>query len=344
MSMNTSSELRWEIGRIHDWYDGKGWLVGCNFIPSTAVNQLEMWQADTFDPGRISLELGWATKLGMNSVRVFLHDVAWEVDPQGFLQRIACFLGIAAGLGLSTLLVLLDDCWNPGAQAGPQPAPMPGVHNSRWLQCPGVAQVADPAAWPSLKRYIQAILEAFATDERVLAWDLYNEPGNSGMGDRSLPLLHSVFAWAREMNPSQPLTAGLWADLPALNIYQLSASDVISFHHYRPADHLQGTIQELRGENRPILCTEYMARTLGSLFETHLPVFREEQIGCYNWGLVAGKTQTYFPWGSPPGGPEPEIWFTDILRPDGTPFRADEAELIREITARRLPLRARVHR
>jgi hypothetical protein len=341
MSKNTNTHSRWEIGRIHNWYARKGWLVGCNFIPSTAVNQLEMWQADTFDPARISLELGWAAKLGMNTVRVFLHDVAWEVDPQGFLQRIARFLDIAADLGFSTLLVLLDDCWNPGAQAGPQPAPIPGVHNSRWLQCPGITQVADPAAWPRLKRYVQAILEAFATDERVLAWDLYNEPGNSGMGDRSLPLLQSIFAWAREIDPGQPLTAGLWADLPVLNSYQLSASDVISFHHYKPADHLQRTIQELKGENRPILCTEYMARTLGSLFETHLPVFWEEQIGCYNWGLVAGKTQTYFPWGSPQDAAEPEIWFTDILRPDGTPFRADEVDLISEITARRLALRSK---
>jgi hypothetical protein len=327
--MITNKKNRWEIDRINDWYDQKQWLVGCNFIPSTAVNQLEMWQADTFDPDRIRLELGWAAGLGMNTVRIFLHDLAWEIDTPGFLKRVSSFLEIAADLGLSTMVVFLDDCWNPGARAGTQPKPIPGVHNSRWLQSPGIKQVEDPAIWPHLKRYIQTTMETFADDERVLVWDLYNEPGNSGMGDRSLPLVQSVFKWAREINPSQPLTVGLWNDFPALNTYQREASDIITFHHYKPVDDLIGTIKMLQKESRPIICTEYLARTLGSLFETHLPVFRDEKVGCYNWGLVNGKTQTIYPWDSPIDTQEPETWFTDIFNSDGTPFDHNEVDLIK---------------
>jgi len=337
MPIDSNFSLRWEPERVLDWYGRKCWLVGCNYIPSTAVNQLEMWQEDTFDSDRICVELGWAAEMGMNTLRVFLHNLVWEVDPQGFVERIDRFLEIAAGLGFSTLMVLLDDCWNPGARAGKQSEPIPGVHNSRWLQCPGATQVTDPTAWPGLKRYVLAILKAFAADERVLAWDLYNEPGNSDLGEKSLPLLQTVFKWAREVNPSQPLTAGLWADLPALNDYQVEASDVISFHHYGPVDKLRETIGGLRRENRPILCTEYMARTLGSLFETHLPVFAKEQIGCYNWGLVAGKTQTHYPWNSPQGADEPKVWFADILRGDGTPYSANEVDCIKRARARFLP-------
>jgi len=291
-----------------------------------------MWQADTFDMERIELELGWAANLGMNSVRVFLHDLAWECDPYGFIDRIDQFLGIATRLGFSTLLVLLDDCWISGGQVGKQPLPIPGIHNSRWLQSPGVTQVENPETWPRIQQYVQTIIDAFAGDSRVLAWDVYNEPGNSNMGNRSLPLLQKVFQWARQMQPTQPLTAGLWNDFAELNRYQLEASDVISFHHYQPVEHLKKMNQKLRKENRPILCTEYMARTLGSRFETYLPIFREENIGCYNWGLVAGKTQTYFPWNSPEGAPEPDVWFSDILRSDGEPFNVQEIEFIKKFT------------
>src|SRR4029077_2592941 len=43
----------WTKERARAWADSTGWLVGSNFIPSTAINQLEMWQAATFDPRTI---------------------------------------------------------------------------------------------------------------------------------------------------------------------------------------------------------------------------------------------------------------------------------------------------
>jgi len=330
MSLNTP--LRWELEKSIEWYQKKKWLVGCNFIPSTAVNQLEMWQADTFDPDRIRLELSWAAEIGMNSIRVFLHNLAWKEDSRGLKKRISDFLEIADELGISVLLVLLDDCWNPDGKIGKQPPPIPGVHNSRWLQCPGTSQVSDPTTWPDIKQYVQSIIEEFRTDNRILAWDLYNEPGNSGMAEKSLPLLKSVFNWAREINPDQPLTVGLWNDFKSLNAFQLATSDIITFHHYKSVDHLKVTIQELKRENRPILCTEYMARTLGSLFETHLPVFHSEKIGCYNWGLVNGKTQTIYPWDSPKNASEPEVWFTDIFQANGIPYDSEEIRIINSFT------------
>jgi len=69
---------QWRASAARDWYSEQGWLVGSNYIPATAINQLEMWQADTFDPQRIDLELGWAEGLGMNTMRVFLHDLLWQ--------------------------------------------------------------------------------------------------------------------------------------------------------------------------------------------------------------------------------------------------------------------------
>jgi len=323
---------RWPVEKARTWYETQGWRVGCNFIPSTAVNQLEMWQEATFDPTTTDRELGWAADMGMNAVRVYLHDLAWEAGAEGFRQRVRRFLDIAHRHGIKTMFVLFDDCWNESPRLGPQPAPIPGVHNSGWLQGPGKAVVNDPAQWERLERYAEGIVGAFAQDDRILAWDLYNEPGNSGQGAKSLPLLKKAFAWARKADPSQPLTVGVWdPNLRALNDFQLEASDVITFHNYGDAEGLARQIADLDKHGRPILCTEWLRRGHSDV-ETHLPIFKKERVGCFNWGLVAGKTQTIYPWGSPKDAPEPEQWFHDLLRQDGTPFDEQETALFRQLT------------
>jgi len=323
---------RWPAEKANAWYREQPWLVGCNFLPSTAINQLEMWQADTFDPKTIDRELGWAAKTGFNTMRVFLHDLAWEADPEGFKKRVGEYLTIADRHGVRTLLVLFDDCWNQHPKAGKQPEPIPGVHNSGWVQSPGTASVTDPKTWGRLEKYVKDVVDHFGKDRRVLAWDLYNEPGNNKLGDRSLPLVEAAFRWARAAAPSQPLTVGVWFDNRKLNDYQLAASDVISFHHYGDAAGLRRQIKDLKKHGRPVICTEYMARTRDSRFQTHLPIFKEEKVGCYNWGLVSGKSQTIFPWNSPKGAPEPKVWFHDVFRRDGTPFDPAETALIRKLT------------
>jgi len=325
-------EARWPAARANAWYANQAWPVGCNFTPSTAINQLEMWQGPTFDPSTIDRELGWAADLGFNTVRVYLHDLAWSARPYALKSGIDRYLEIASGHGIRTIFVLFDDCWNDHPKVGSQPEPIPGVHNSGWLRSPGSGPVVDRAAWPRLKRYVQGVMDAFGQDRRVLAWDLWNEPGNNGMGTKSLPLLMQAFEWARAVAPSQPLTAAVWFDSQELNEFQLAASDVISFHNYHGADDLAAQIDELKTLGRPLICTEYMARASNSLFATHLPIFQRNGVGCLSWGLVSGKTQTIFPWGSEPGGPEPELWFHDIFRQDGTPYAAEEIEAIKRAT------------
>ena len=327
--------IRWTIEKANEWYEGLPWLVGCNFITSTAINQLEMWQPDTFDPETISRELKWAADIGFNIVRVYLHNLLWQSDKAGFEARINKFLDIADRNQIRTIFVLFDDCWNDDPKPGKQPAPIPGVHNSGWVRSPGTELLMDSSNWSVLEDYVQGVISAFALDERILIWDLYNEPGNNEYHERSLPLLQSTMTWAREANPSQPLTVGLWYENKLLNDFQLSTSDVITFHNYHPEDDLIKQIKLLKAYGRPVICTEYMARTRGSLFEKCLPIFKKESVGCLNWGLVSGKTQTIYPWGSPGGSAEPELWFHDIFHSDGTPYRSEEVDFIREITGRK---------
>ncbi len=319
----------WSKERALAWYQAQPWVMGCNFIPSTASNQLEMWQADSFDLVTIRRELGWAADLGMNSVRTYLHDLAWRQDPEGFLSRVDQFLDAAQERGIRPVLVLFDDCWNDQPKIGPQPEPIPGVHNSRWARSPGAAATEDPQAWLGLEDYVRAVVGRFANDPRVLMWDLYNEPGNSGMGARSLPLLRASFSWARASGPTQPLTAGVWAggaDFTALNQFQVAASDVISFHNYDGPQSLRTQIAGLKLHGRPVVCTEWLRRGQSEVTDS-LPVFAGEKVACFNWGLVRGRSNTVFPWNSPEGTPVPARWFHDLLEPDGRPHDPAEVQL-----------------
>src|SRR5699024_977074 len=95
-SGTTVARDQWTPEQAHDWYDQQPWIVGANFTPSTAVNQIEMWHPDTFDPETIDRELGYAAEVGMNTMRVFLHNLMWENDAEGYKQRINQYLDPAS--------------------------------------------------------------------------------------------------------------------------------------------------------------------------------------------------------------------------------------------------------
>ena len=329
---------RWDVKKAGEWYKKLPWIVGCDYIPSNAVNQLEMFQKDTFDLEINDRELGFAEGLGMNSIRVYLHDLLWK-EEEGFKKTLDKFLDLAVKHKLKPLLVLFDDCWMPEPKPGKQPAPVPGVHNSWWLKSPGLKVLANEKEWGRLEKYVKGVLKTFGKDERIFIWDLYNEPGGGNVRIPSFPLLKKTFEWAKEADPVQPLTSGVYGpfiskdpEYREQDAFQIAESDILTFHNYEAVNNLAGEIAELKVFNRPVICTEYLARGRQSLFETCLPVFKEEKVGCYNWGLVSGKTNTIFPWGSKEGSPEPSPWHHDIFRQDGTPFDAKEIEFIKKIT------------
>ena len=345
------ARAQWTVAEAQAWYASQPWLVGCNFIPSTAVNQLEMWQADTFDLEAIDRELGWASQIGFNTARVFLHDLLWKQDPDGLTQRVDLLLATASRHGICPMLVLLDGVWDPSPRIGRQRAPRAHVHNSGWVQSPGVEILSDPARHDELEGYVKGVIGHFREDARVLAWDLFNEPDNPNpiyaaqelpnKAEVALMLLRRAYEWAREAGPTQPITAGVWrghwgdiGEVSEIDRLMLTESDVISFHSYDPADRLRVSIDELRQYSRPMLLTEYFSRPTGSTFEATLPMLKERKVGAYNWGFVAGKTQTIYPWDSwaRTYTSEPEVWFHDVLRPNGTPYRQEEVDLIRRLS------------
>ncbi|MDB6022481.1 MAG: beta,4-xylanase [Pedosphaera sp.] len=348
------SAAQWSQERANDWYRSQPWPVGCNFSPSTAINQLEMWQAETFDAVTIDRELGWAEQLGFNTVRVFLHNLLWTGDQAGFLKRMDRFLTIADKHHIKVIFVPLDAVWDPFPKLGTQREPKPHVHNSGWVQSPGVEILKDPARQDELKDYVQGVIRHFKSDRRVLAWDIFNEPDNmnrpayeanepANKPELSLMLLKKAFGWAREVDPGQPITSAVWlgswgiaAKLSPMEKFLLEESDIITFHNYGALADMKECIANLKRYQRPIICTEYMARPRGSTFDPLMGYMQEQKVGALNWGFVAGKTQTIYPWDTwvKTYTAEPAVWFHDIFRKDGTPFDQHEVEYIKSVTKR----------
>ena len=331
---------KWTAEKANAWYEATGWRSGCNYIPANAINQIEMWQTATFDPETIDRELGYAEELGFNTMRVFLSSVVYENEPDTFKQHISDFLDIANGHGITPFLVFFDDCHVGTAAYGPQPEPKTGVHNSGWVKDPANDLWQDTlSTYPKLEVYVKDILTTFKDDERILWWDLYNEPNERGIeGGYSMALLKNVFKWAREIRPSQPISVGIWTDKDYLvehSLYSLEMSDIISYHEYHTPDCQIKLIDSLKVYGRPMYCTEYMARTKGSTFQEILPLLKENNVSAINWGFVKGKTNTIYAWGDVhPEGEEPEPWFHDIIRPDKTPFSQEEIDVIKKVNGK----------
>ncbi len=353
--------VRWSKAKADTWYAQQPWLFGSNYNPASAINQLEMFQAGTFNPKEIDKELGWAQDLGATTARVYLHDLLWQ-DSTGFKKRLDQFLNICAKHKIKPILVLFDSCWDPHPKLGKQHEPVPGVHNSGWVQSPGADALTDVSQYPRLRTYVQGVVGAFKNDPRVLMWDMWNEPDNtndSSYGRNNLKqeperkreiitaLLPDVFQWARVVKPTQPLTSGTWIfnrdrdvsdpkNWSAIEKIQYENSDILTFHHYDDAAFFEQVVKQLKTQQRPMVCTEFMARGNNSKFQTHLPVAQKYDVGMVNWGFVAGKSQTYMPWDSWQNpyvnGREPKVWFHEILKADGSPIDPEEIVAIKKAT------------
>lgn len=332
---------RWSEEKANEWYYSQDWAVGCDYIVSDAINQLEMWQVSTFNPQLIEKELTVAEDLGFNTVRLFLHDLVYEADPKGFKQRIAKVLDICESHGIKVVMTFFTNGGKfDGVALGEQPGPTPGIHNPEWRQTPGAKAVNNPAEWPRLEKYVKDILKTFRKDKRIYCWCLYNEPENDNRGANSLPLMRETFKWAWEVNPDQPLTAP-YASLMAnddrsnLAIWGFLAEncDIMSFHCYNPVATLMDKyINPLKKMNRPIICTECVGRPANTLFDMYA-ICRKENIGVLSFGLFDSKMQCKFHWDSKKGAKEPKIWFHDIFHADGTPYDQKEIDFIKDITA-----------
>lgn len=325
---------QWSPARAWAWYNQQPWPCGVNYIPANAINYTAMWDKTSFSPAVIDRELALASQTGFNCLRVVLQYAVWENDPQYFKNTLGKFLALADKHHLKVMPCLFDDCvFNDqlDPKIGVQPEPVKGWYAWAWSPSPGHTMVADTTSYPKLERYVKDVMTAFKKDKRLFVWDLYNEPTNGGLGQKSLPLVRRVFRWAREVNPVQPVTIGYWSDNPALRKLIEENADITTFHNYGTAENMREAIAKLQQQQRPMICTEWLNRPNGSVVANILPVLYEQKIGAISWGLVNGKTQTHLPWGHRPGDPEPVIWQHDLYRNDLTIYNPTEMGLFKEL-------------
>jgi len=323
----------WSEEKAWEWYYSQPWFCGVNYIPAYAINYTAMIDPTSFDPDAIDAELKLMEDLGMNCARFVLQYIVYQQTPRAFFKNLEKILRLCDKHHIKAMPTLFDDCVfgvNSDPVAGKQVEPYIGWYAWAWSPSPGHTMVLDPQNHPKLEAYVKDVLERYREDDRIMLWDLYNEPSVS-FSEKKDCLLAKVVRWAREINPSQPLSICFWDNRdPAYNEFVSKNVDVVTFHCYGDKAATEQRIAEYKKFGRPLICTEWMNRTTGSTIMDVLPVFNEENVGCMMWGLVNGKDQTNLPWGHRPemlpySGP----WQHDIFYGDHRPYDKGETDLIK---------------
>ena len=348
---------KWSKERIWDWYNQRPWIRGCNFISSDCANRVDQWQEYKFEERfeTTERELALAAETGFNSIRIIPEFFVWEQEHDGFMKRFERYIEAAHKNGISCMVVLGNDCMPPKEEAlkrrrlGEQKVDW-GYHGGRKVSQhgtskePGLSVLDDPESAEKYYEFVREIVTKYKDDERIIIWDVFNEPGQAKRKSMSLPHLKKFFEIIRDIDPIQPLTVGIWTtlddirDLPEIEKYGLENSDIVSFHNYDTYSKNIGKINQLKKLGRPIINTEWLARCMGNTVDEMFPLFFLEKIGCYNWGFVAGKTQTYEQWESMWDlyNKDPEHiswdfdkWLHDLYRPSLHPYNPNEIKLIK---------------
>lgn len=349
---------RWSEEKIWNWYNKRPWIRGCNFMSSDCANRIDQWQEYGFEQRfeTAKKELKLAAETGFNSIRIIPEFFVWEQEHDCFMKRFDRYIDEAYKNGISSMIVLGNDCMPPKEEAlkrmhlGEQKIDL-GYHGGRKVSQHGkfnehgYSLFDEPEYEEKFLEYTKEIVTKYKNDERVIIWDVFNEPGNSNRHSLSLPLLKKMLKLIREINPIQPLTVGIWTqstnleNLLEIEKFGLENSDIISYHNYNSYANNIEELKNLKQYGRPIINTEWLNRCGQNTVEEMFPLFFLEKVGCYNWGLVAGKYQTFEPWNAvwdnykenPDNFKDFDFtkWFHDLYRPSLNPYNPKEIELIK---------------
>lgn len=348
----------WSREKIWEWYNSKPWIRGCNFMSSDCANRIDQWQEYNFEERfeTTKRELALAAETGFNSIRIIPEFFVWKQEHDGFMERFERYISEAAKNGISCMIVLGNDCMPPKEEAlarmhlGEQHVDW-GYHGGRKIsqhgsfEGAGYSIIDEPEYAEEFYKYVKEIVTKYKNDKRIIIWDVFNEPGNSKREKISMPVLKKMFEIIRNINPIQPLTVGVWRNydytvISEIEKFGLENSDIISYHNYGTYEQNIIILNWLKKFGRPIINTEWLNRCGGNSIEAHFPLFFLNKIGCYNWGFVAGKYQTYEPhnkiWDNYKKNPADferfdfTKWFHDLYRPSLNPYNPQEIELIKK--------------
>lgn len=350
---------KWSEEKVWAWYNAHSWIRGCNYMSADCANRIDQWQSEGFEERfeTTKAEIALMEQLGFNSVRLIPEFVVWDEEHDSFFERFDRYLDLLWSHGISSMVVLANDCMPP--KTPEWKAPKLGPQNTDWgyhggrknsqhglFNAVGYHVLDDDDTAVRYFEMVREIVTRYKNDERIIIWDVYNEPGNSNRRELTPKNLERIFSICREIDPIQPLTCGTWSgdgeSIPEIERYGLENSDIISYHNYHDYVTNIKIIKNLKKYNRPIINTEWLARCSHNTVEEMFPLFYLEKIGCYNWGFVAGKYQTYEPWNSSwqryEANPNIDFdftkWFHDLYRPNHRPYNPKEVDLIRAFCTR----------
>ena len=352
---------RWSEKKAWEWYNSHPWIRGCNYMSADSVNRIDQWQGLHFEERLKTTEeeLKVMKDLGFNSVRIILEFVVWEKEHDSFLERFEEYISLLDKYGISAMVVLANDCMPPKTELWKMPDIGEqeydwGYHGGRRHSQHGRHSSPaphyyfdDPVLTEKYFDMVREIVTLYKDDPRILMWDLFNEPGNSNRSGITIEPLKRMVKEVRAINPSQPLTIAAWCrdakyefSMPE-DIFAIENSDIITYHNYGTYEEHIRIIKYLKQFNRPLINTEWLARCTGNTVFDNFPLFYLENIGCYNWGFVAGKYQTYEPyeahwqWYNDDKNAPIDFtkWFHDLYRPSLRPYDPRETELIKRFCA-----------
>ncbi len=356
----------WSKEKAWAWYNAQPWIRGCNYMPASAANRVDQWQQlgkeERF--AEVEREFALAQKVGLNAMRILVEQQGfgvWLAEHDGFMANFERYLQLMQKYGLRAIVVLGNDCSRP-KELWKLPTPGPqaydiGYHGGRRVtqhgsnpKAVGYTVLDDPQLRPKFYAMCEELLTKYRDDDRILFWNLWNEPGNNNRNDRTMKDLRELFERAWKIDPKQPLAADLWTVYGNPKgegrhpVEKLAGelSDIISFHCYADYRTQQRTIKALRARwGRPMVNTEWLARINGDELRTSYPVFAQENVGSTCWGFVNGKYQTHEPyepmWKTQfeyrnPNQPVTK-WFHDLFRPSHHPYDPEEINILMNLNA-----------
>ena len=355
---------KWSEEKVWKWYNQRPWIRGCNFMSSDCANRADQWQEYGFEERfeTTKRELKLVKETGFNSIRIIPEFIVWLKEHNGFMERFERYIEEAHKNGISCMVVLGNDCMPPKEEAlkrmnlGEQHVDW-GYHGGRKVSQHGVINGAgyslldEPEYAEKYYEFVREIVTKYKDDERIIIWDVFNEPGNSNRKSMSLPHMMKFFEIIRNIDPIQPLTVGIWSqtinfdNLLDIEKIGLENSDIITYHNYNNYENNIEEMHLLKKLGRPVINTEWLARCCKNTVEEMFPLYFLEKIGCYCWGFVAGKYQTYEPhnsvWYNYKDNPDAYLnwdfdfskWFHDLYRPSLNPYVPKEIYLIKKFSA-----------
>lgn len=347
---------RWTREEAWEWQKKVGWLRGCNFIGSDCANRIDMWQShdNAIHMETADRELAKCKELGFNVVRLIIEFDVWIQEHDSFMNVLEKYISICDKHCQKVVLVLANEAQLcRGEKYSPKPLGEQkyalGYHQGRFPLTPeekAVPPYHELERTETREDYLKMVREIvgkYRKDERIVCWNVFNEPGITIGVERSVPLIELMFKTVRELDPIQPLSSDIWywRDLHEMRANdQISAdlSDVLSWHNYKPMKDFVVDYEVLKGLGRPILLTEWLNRINRQTVQDVYPLLYLDRINCMCWGFVAGKTQTYEPWDSlweqyeaSDGKKDFDFtkWQHDLLRPNLRPYDPNEIKLIK---------------